>query len=101
MTPERWQQVKEVLAAALALDGAARSTYLAKIEAADAELRREVDSLLAYGPADGFLEQPAIPTPPLDSGTTFGGYHIESPLGEGGMVSSSSPRTARSTARSR
>ena len=85
MTPERWQEVKEALAAALALDEAERSAYLATMAATDAELHGEVAGLLAYGPADGFLEQPAVPTPRLGSGTAFGAYDINSRLGEGGM----------------
>ena len=49
MTPERWQQVKEILSAALDLDADERSAYLSKIEATNPELCREVESLLAHG----------------------------------------------------
>ncbi len=48
MTPERWQQVKEVVADAAALSGEERAAWLDARCAGDAELRREVDSLLAH-----------------------------------------------------
>ena len=39
MTPERWQQIKEVLNAALALNSEERSSYVAQVCAGDTELR--------------------------------------------------------------
>ena len=47
MNPERWQQVSEVLHAALYLPAAERAAYLAELAARDSELHREVESLLA------------------------------------------------------
>ena len=64
MTPERWQQVKGILEAALELDEAARPAYLAEACAADAVLREDVESFLEHGEADAFLEQPAVGRPP-------------------------------------
>jgi len=85
MTPDRWQHVKEALDSALARDPDGRAAYLDEIAAADPSLRREVEDLLAYRPAEDFLEQPAVPNPTLTPGVTFGPYQIHSQLGEGGM----------------
>src|SRR6202035_4687921 len=47
MTPERWQQVKAVLATALEMPPAERSNYLDKNCAGDQSLRETVQQLLA------------------------------------------------------
>jgi len=46
MTPERWQQVKDVLATALELPPGERSAYLDRSCASDHSLRGEVNRLL-------------------------------------------------------
>ena len=48
ITPERWQQVKQVLAEALELDTERQQKFLDHSCAHDAELRAEVDQLLAH-----------------------------------------------------
>src|SRR5262245_51551801 len=48
MTPERWQQVKTLLERALEREAKERAAFLDAACADDAELRREVESLLAY-----------------------------------------------------
>jgi serine/threonine protein kinase/TolB-like protein len=85
MTPERWQQVKEVLAAALALGGDDRRAYLDDLARRDQSLCGEVEALLAYGADDAFLEQPAVPRPAPAEGARFGAYQIQSQIGQGGM----------------
>ncbi len=94
MTPERWQQVKAVLAAAAALEPASRAAYLDAACGADAELRTEVESLLAFTPAEGdrFLDTPALgldalspPPSPQIVGRRIGPYEILGELGRGGM----------------
>jgi serine/threonine protein kinase/Tol biopolymer transport system component len=92
MTPERWRQIKELYQAAR--DAATRAHVLA---AADPELRREVESLLAQDSSKtGILDQPAwagmAGLASLDSavtliapGTQIGPYRIEGLLGAGGM----------------
>src|ERR1700751_5346124 len=86
MTPEHWQQVKEVLAAALEREPAQRQTYLDQV-CAEPSLRREVESLIAAretGDAS-FMEHPAVQSSALKSGNRLGPYEILAPLGAGGM----------------
>jgi hypothetical protein len=47
MTPERWQQISQLWNAALACDAAERTAFLRDACGDDAELRSEVESLLA------------------------------------------------------
>ena len=47
MTPERWQQVRAMLAGALERAPADRAAYLDQVSI-DPSLRREVESLLAH-----------------------------------------------------
>jgi len=59
MKAERWQQVDQVLQAALDLEPGERSAFLAEACAGDESLRQEVESLLALaGQAGDFLEAP-------------------------------------------
>lgn len=60
MKPDVWQRVKQVLHSALE-DPAARETVLAEACAHDAELCREVTSLLEINESAGnFIEEPAV-----------------------------------------
>jgi hypothetical protein len=47
MTGERWQEIRNVLEAALRLDSAGQRAYLDQVCGSDQSLRREVESLLA------------------------------------------------------
>jgi serine/threonine protein kinase len=58
MTPEQWQQVKEVFQAALERPSSDRTRFLERACRGNAALRREVESLLAADEADSFLETP-------------------------------------------
>jgi non-specific serine/threonine protein kinase/serine/threonine-protein kinase len=62
MTREQWQNVRKILERALELDPGECAGYLDQACAGDAELRREVDSLLAANDAatGGFLAGKAI-----------------------------------------
>jgi tetratricopeptide (TPR) repeat protein len=86
VTPEQWQQVKKVLAAALEREPQERPAYLDSV-CPEPSLRREVESLIAaHEQADtAFLEHPAIPSGALKNGTKLGPYKILAPLGTGGM----------------
>ncbi|HEX9639384.1 MAG TPA: protein kinase [Acidobacteriota bacterium] len=94
MNRERWQQVDRVFAAALERGPEDRGAFLAQACAGDEELRREVESLLAHDPAEGFLERPVSgaaarlileTTPRLVAGQSVGPYVIEKSIGAGGM----------------
>jgi serine/threonine-protein kinase len=84
--PEVWHRVKEVLAGALEREPGDRPAYLDHA-CTEQSLRREVESLIAtHEKGDsGFLEQSALESGALDSGTMLGAYEILAPLGSGGM----------------
>src|SRR5215470_3325828 len=97
MDPERRERVNELFELCRLLSKAARDTKLANLGASDAEVVREVRSLLeAYDGAPDFLNQPALeehsgilkealhrragPSP-----ETISHYRIVERLGAGGM----------------
>src|ERR1700693_4923734 len=94
MTPERWQQVRAMLAGALERAPADRAAYLDQV-AIEPSLRREVESLLAQEKgAEGFLEAPALEVAAKMFGKgsgqslighQIGSYQVLSLLGAGGM----------------
>jgi len=86
MNPERWQQVKTVLEAALPLDAVQRRAYLDQACATDPSLRSEIESLLdANNEArSNFLQGPPLGTT-LQPSTRLGDYEIRSLIGAGGM----------------
>ena len=61
-TPEEWQRVREILANALELASAERSSYLDRACNADAELRAHLDELIAAHESTGAsgLDSPAF-----------------------------------------
>jgi tRNA A-37 threonylcarbamoyl transferase component Bud32 len=95
MTPERWQQVKEVFSAASVLAAEEQRAYLEQACGNDAELRSEVDSLLdAHSSEDAVLDRPA--TSYLSSEEALaaadpwlrrrvGPYELVALIGRGGM----------------
>jgi non-specific serine/threonine protein kinase/serine/threonine-protein kinase len=88
VTREAWKQVKSIFDQAADLDPSARTTFLEEACAGDAELRAEVDSLLAsLDDAGEFLERPPTKpaVPSLRIGTSLGPYQIVQVVGEGGM----------------
>jgi eukaryotic-like serine/threonine-protein kinase len=93
-----WVRVKEVLALALEQPVGRRSALLDELCIGDAELRAEVDSLLAAETPTGiFIDHPALPGLDLPAspdgyaeedphiGRQLGPYSIERCLGRGGM----------------
>lgn len=92
MTAERWALVKSIFAEALELPRGLRPDFLER-STADAEIREEVESLLAASDEAGeFIEQPALAPPPAPRefpapGDRVGIYSIIQKVGEGGMGS--------------
>lgn len=96
MTPERWQQIKEVFNLALEHGLEQRSSFLSEACDNDAALQKEVESLLAAHEKDGsFIDSPAytgafellVKDQPaeLKPGQVLGSYEITSLIGRGGM----------------
>jgi len=111
VTADRWADVERLCRAALDVEPAARAAFLDEACAGDAELRREVESLLAQeSHADAFLEVPAVQRAEaggtafargqilnelrrgpagtrqgLKPGTKLGPYEVIGLLGAGGM----------------
>ena len=95
MTPERWQQVKELFNSALEREQSQRSAFLAEACGDDEYLRSEVESLLSSHDRDGrFIDGPAFEyasdllndkQSTMAAGKTLGSYRILSTLGRGGM----------------
>jgi serine/threonine protein kinase/tetratricopeptide (TPR) repeat protein len=87
MTPERWRQIKDLFDAVAEKTPDERSGYLTSSCGDDAELRREVESLIAaYGDAGSKYEKPVIHSDPM-IGRQIGAYRILRRLGTGGMGS--------------
>ena len=96
MTPEeRYRRIDALLDRALELEGRARTAFLDEACGDDADLRREIDALIAsHDHAGSFLEAPAIEAAarsvareaaPSLVGRTLGPYPIRAILGSGGM----------------
>ena len=95
MTPQLWQQVKEIFESAQQRLPNERARFVVEACAGDQEMRREVESLLSsYDNAENFMEQPAIgevadivaeAKPEIAKGQRLGYYEIIAPLGAGGM----------------
>jgi serine/threonine protein kinase/Flp pilus assembly protein TadD len=91
--PERWRRVREIFDAALRLPAEQRDEYLDSACAGDADLHRELASLLnSYSEADAFLEKPAVSSlstlfGPGKSweGKIVGPYRVVEEIGQGGM----------------
>ncbi|MBZ5696142.1 MAG: protein kinase [Acidobacteriia bacterium] len=87
VTPERWQEVKKVLAAALERAPEERRAYLDQ-SCADASLRREVESLIAaHEQGDSSFMERSVggSNEVLKPGTKLGPYEILAHIGAGGM----------------
>jgi eukaryotic-like serine/threonine-protein kinase len=86
VTPERWQNIRDLLEQALELPPEQRAGLLDRSCKSDSSLRHEVEILLASSEdvRTSFMQsQP--PRAALPSGTKLGEYEIKSLLGAGGM----------------
>ncbi|MBS1787630.1 MAG: hypothetical protein JST85_07910, partial [Acidobacteria bacterium] len=65
MSLERYEQADEIFQSAVELAAEERAAFLDRACASDAELRKEVESLLAYdAQAQGFIEAPVFEEAP-------------------------------------
>ena len=95
MTPERWRQIEELFHSANERSPEDRSVFLDERCADDADLRKEVERLLAsHDRAGQFIEMPAIETTASElaevradsmRGKVVGRYRILELIGTGGM----------------
>ena len=97
MDGDRWRRVDELYHAALDRPIAERSAFLREACAGDAELRRELESLLEFdSQPDTLLETPAwnhlgpaaaeaFNAPVFAAGTQVGAYRVAGRIGVGGM----------------
>ena len=100
MTPERWEQIRDVLEKALELTPEQRSAFLDGACSSDPSLRKEVEALLAHSAnvPSGFLQSSAMAemisaelegvssVAALEAGQEFAQrFHLIRKLGEGGM----------------
>ncbi|MCI0607133.1 protein kinase [bacterium] len=82
---ERWQRVKELLAAALEQPEAERNHFLDEVCSSDHTLRAELESLLSYEESQDRLSEPAISMDAFKQRDRIGPYKIIRTLGHGGM----------------
>src|SRR6476660_2125968 len=95
MTPERWQQINNLLQQVVDVSRDEQSARLEELCPDDPDLRGEVESLISFQEqAQTFMELPAVEEnlyllcgDQVDSmvGRTLGRYTIEAQLGVGGM----------------
>jgi Tol biopolymer transport system component/serine/threonine protein kinase len=92
MTPERWQQVKQIFSSAVRREASERDAFLTDACGDDDVLRKEVESLIGAHERDGsFIDRAAFEEPSLFStggfkkGQAVGSYVITSSIGRGGM----------------
>jgi serine/threonine protein kinase len=94
MDAGRWQQIDRIFEEALGRAPEERAAFLAEVCGADAEMRREVESLLAaHGLSGDFIEGQALDLAArfyaegeaLARGQRVGRYEVESLIGRGGM----------------
>ena len=87
MTPERWQQIRDLLEQALELAPEQREAFLDRSCVSDPSLRQEVEVLLAASDdvRSSFLQSSITQGITLAPGTKVGEYEVKSLLGTGGM----------------
>jgi eukaryotic-like serine/threonine-protein kinase len=95
MTPERWQQVKDIFNSAITYRPEERSLFISQACSGDDELRSEVESLIASHEQSGsFIDQPAFEVAAslladdkaeLKAGQFIASYEVIGFISRGGM----------------
>jgi len=95
MTPERWQQVKEIFNSAINYRPEERGLFISQACSGDQDLRSEVESLIASHERSGsFIDEPAFASAAallvddnseLKPGQSIGSYEVLSFISRGGM----------------
>jgi serine/threonine-protein kinase len=95
MTPERWQQVKQIFNSALNYRPEERGVFISQACSGDEALRSEVESLIASHEQSGrFIDEPAFANAAeffandnseLTPGQSIGSYEVLSFISRGGM----------------
>src|SRR5215218_11280721 len=95
MTPQRWQQVKEMFNSAIKHVPEERGRFLSRACSGDDDLRSEVESLITSHEKEGsFIDEPAYyaaaellvnEKSQLRSGYSIGSYEVLSFISRGGM----------------
>ncbi len=94
MSPERWRQIKSILAEAREHPRAGRREWLAEACGDDRELLADVESFLEHeDQLEGFIEEPVLSfvaaaaddLDELEAGRRIGPYRLVRLLGQGGM----------------
>src|SRR5258705_12618307 len=95
MTPQRWQHVEEIFQAALNLNAEERDRFVSEACANDADLKRNVESLLSQHESGGKLLEKSLSAETVllerdeDAdpmiGRRLGPYRVERQVGRGGM----------------
>jgi WD40 repeat protein len=84
MEQARWNQIEDLLQAALDRDPAERTAFLTHHCGGDDVLQRELEALLANEAHEAFLETPALAAMSLE-GQRVSHYRIDRRIGTGGM----------------
>jgi hypothetical protein len=91
LSPDRWRRIEEIYHAAQEREPKERDVFLAGVCQGDAELRQEIDSLLAQQ-SGSLLDRPAsnqapglLDRPALAPGAQLGPYCVIGAVGSGGM----------------
>jgi serine/threonine-protein kinase len=90
MTPERWREVTQIYGAVVSRAPEQRAAAITELCAGDAELRREIESLLESHHGTSLLDRPAsdresVMRMVLPTGSQIGVFRIDALLGVGGM----------------
>src|SRR5215218_2830469 len=95
MKPDLWQHIEEIYHTAIELDESERIAFLERACPGDENLRREIESLLAFeSRAESFIESPALEVAAAmfardrahsAAGRTIAHYQVLSLIGAGGM----------------